>query len=359
MKSNIKIPDSNLKTSPGTLKYVGRVVDHTIKIKIVEYDEENYSEKTINNNFGEIVNDPLSLHKTWINVDGIHQAEVIQEIGHIFGLHPLLLEDVLNTNQKPKVEYYGENILYFTFKSIEYNDTLNVISSEHVSFVLGPNFLISFQEEGSEDKFAEIYHRLKGSIGKIRKYGTDYLMFSLIDLEIDNYVEVIQKIDDGLDVLEESIINNHREKNQNQLYGYKREISALRKITYPVRDMLNSIILYSENELIRDATKLYFRDAQDHASQVVETLDSNREMVASLMDLHLSQVSNKMNNVMKVLTVISVIFMPLTFIVGVYGMNFDNMPELHWRYGYFMIIGVIFLLTIMMLIFFRKKGWLY
>jgi magnesium transporter len=358
MNKRPKIYDSSLKTSPGSLKYVGKIVNHSIKIKIVEYNTENYSEKTINHDFGKINIDPLADFKTWINVDGIHQPEVIQEIGHIFNLHPLLLEDILNTNQKPKVEYYGENILYCTFKTIDYNTISKELEIEHVSFVLGNNFLLTFQEEGSEDRFDEIYHRLKASIGKTRKFGTDYLMFSIIDLEIDNYMEVIQKIDADLDTLEEDIINNPKEKNQNQLYGFKREISSIRKLTVPVRDMLNSLLLYNENELIRENTKLYFRDAHDHASQVVETLDSNREMIASLMDLYLSQVSNKMNNVMKVLTVISVIFMPLTFIVGVYGMNFDNMPELHWHFGYFIVLSVIFILTVFMLIYFKKKNWL-
>lgn len=353
-----KIKDSSLKTSPGSLQYIGKKVEHNIKIKIIDYNHEIFEEKTIDHNFDTI---KFSIHddrKTWLNVDGIHQAEVIQEIGNIFNLHPLLLEDILNTNQKPKIEYYGDDILYFTLKHLNYNPYTKIVENEHVSIILGTDFLITFQEEGAEDIFEVIYNRLKSSIGKSRKYGVDYLMFSAIDVIIDNYLEVLQSIDDDIGTLEDDIINNPKERSQNQLYNHKREINNMRKHALPIREMLNSLLVYNENELIKENTKLYFRDAHDHAVQVVDMLDNNRELVASLMDLYLSQVSNKMNNVMKVLTVISVIFMPLTFIVGIYGMNFDNMPELHWNAGYYMVWGIIILITIIMLIYFRKKQWI-
>ncbi len=353
-----KIKDSSLKTSPGSLQYIGKKVEHNIKIKIIDYNHEIFEEKTIDHNFDTIKFNIHDDRKTWLNVDGIHQAEVIQEIGNIFNLHPLLLEDILNTNQKPKIEYYGDDILYFTLKHLNYNPYTKVVENEHVSIILGTDFLITFQEEGAEDIFEVIYNRLKSSIGKSRKYGVDYLMFSAIDVIIDNYLEVLQSIDDDIGTLEDDIINNPKERSQNQLYNHKREINNMRKHALPIREMLNSLLVYNENELIKENTKLYFRDAHDHAVQVVDMLDNNRELVASLMDLYLSQVSNKMNNVMKVLTVISVIFMPLTFIVGIYGMNFDNMPELHWNAGYYMVWGIIILITIIMLIYFRKKQWI-
>lgn len=353
-----KLKDLSLKTSPGTLQYVGKHVMHNIKIKIAEYNVNEFELKNIDHDFGKITIDDADEKKTWLNIDGIHQTEVVQEIGNIFNLHPLLLEDILNTNQKPKVEFYGDNIIYFTLKTINYNPYTKVIEPEHVSMVLGYNFLLTFQEEGMEDIFKDIYHRLEGGIGKIRKYGIDYLLFSVIDIIIDNYLEVIQIIDDDLSLLEDDIINTPKERNQNLLYGFKRELNTLRKHTFPIREMLNTLLLFNESEIIRENSKPYFRDAQDHAAQVVEMLDSNREMVASLLDLYQSQMANKMNNVIKVLTIISVIFMPLTFIVGIYGMNFDNIPELHWKYGYFFVWAIVFVITLAMLVYFKRKKWL-
>lgn len=353
-----KIKDLSLKTSPGSPQYVGKVVHHNIKIKVVEYNLNTIEEKTISNDFGKISIKHNENLKTWLNVDGIHQTSVIEEIGKIFNLHPLLLEDILNTNQKPKIEYYGEDILYFTMKAINFNPYTKVVEIEHVSMVMGRDFIITFQEEGSEDIFTELYKRLNNPLAKARKLGIDYLLFSAIDLIIDSYLAVIEQIDDDIAILEDDIIHFPKEKDQNLLYDYKKEINIIRKHTYPIREMINSILIFNENEMIKDNTKLYFRDAQDHAVQMVEMLDSDRELIASLMDLYLSQVSNKMNNVMKVLTIISVIFMPLTFIVGVYGMNFENMPELKWKYGYFTILIIMGIITILMLIYFRKKKWL-
>jgi magnesium transporter len=358
MEKKNKIKDTSLKTSPGSLKYVGKIVNHKINIKVVEYNVDIFDEKLIAYDFGKIEIDKNDGKKTWLNVDGIHDSTVVQEIGSIFNLHPLLLEDILNTNQKPKVEYYGDDILYFTMKAIEYNPYTKVLEKEHVSLILGHDFLLTFQEEGKEDIFSDIFYRLKNSIGKIRKYNIDYLFFSVIDLLIDNYMEVIQKIDDDLEILEDSIFNHPKERSQHLLYSHKREVNIMRKHTYPIREMINSILIYSENDLVNENTKLYLRDAHDHAAQVVEMLDSNREMIANLMDLYFSQVSNKMNNVIKVLTIISVIFMPLTFIVGVYGMNFDFMPELHWKLGYISVWMAMVLITIGMLIYFRLKKWL-
>lgn len=358
MNSLQKKQSQGLKTSPGTLQYIGKSVKHDIKIKMVDYNHEIFVEKIIDHDFGKIKLDLHDDRKTWLNIDGIHQPEVIQEIGNIFNLHPLLLEDILNTNQKPKIEYYGDDVLYFTLKHLNYNPYTKVIESEHVSLVLGHDYLLTFQEEGNSDIFNDILLRLKASSGKTRKYGVDYLMFAAIDVIIDNYLEVLQSVDDQIATLEDDIINSPKERNQNQIYGFKRELNVMRKNAYPIREMLNSLMIFDENELIKETTKLYFRDAHDHATQVVEMLDSNRELVTSLMDLYLSQVSNKMNNIMKVLTVISVIFMPLTFIVGVYGMNFDNMPELHWQNGYYFVWGIVAVLTISMLIYFRKLKWI-
>ncbi|MDR6562836.1 MULTISPECIES: magnesium/cobalt transporter CorA [unclassified Arcicella] len=350
------IQNKNLGTSPGTLTYVGQEVSFETKIWWTSYNFEKYeiSEVPDLGNF----NVELADDKTyWMNVDGIHEPAVIANIGDMFNLHPLVLEDILNTHQKPKFEYYNEDQLFVTLKMIEYNPYTREAEIEHLSFVMGEGYVISFQEERSRDIFEPILTRIKASAGKTRKNGADYLLYALIDLVVDNYFTVLDKFSENMEQLEEDIIKNPNPKALNELYSMKRELTIMRKTIFPLREMLASLIR-EEAPLITANTSLYLRDVLDHVMQVIETVDSYRDLGASLMDLYLSQVSNKMNNVMKVLTVISVIFMPLTFVAGIYGMNFDNMPELHWRYGYYVVWIVMVILVIVMLIWFKRKNWL-
>jgi magnesium transporter len=228
---------------------------------------------------------------------------------------------------------------------------------EHLSFILGSNYLISFQEERSRDIFDAIDVRLKTSAGKTRKNGADYLLYALMDIVIDNYFVTLEQISENIERLEDEIIKTTKQKSMTEIYGMKRELMLMRKIIFPLRDMLSNLIR-EEAPLITPNTALYLRDVHDHVTQVIETVDSYRELVASLMDLYLSQAGNRMNNVMKVLTVISVIFMPLTFIAGIYGMNFDNIPELHWQNGYYYVWGFMLALVIGMLVYFKRKDWL-
>jgi magnesium transporter len=356
MSNRFKIKSSNAGTSPGTLTYVGQEVKFETSIYWTEFNFENYKI----HNFPKLLDFELKLDpdKTyWLNVDGIHEPKVIETVGVIFNLHPLVMEDILNSQQKPKFEYYDEQQLFITFKMIEYNHYTREIEVEHLSFILGKNYLISFQEERSRNIFEPISLRLKTSAGKTRKNGADYLLYALMDLVVDNYFVVLEEMSENIERLEDSIIKTTKQKSMTEIYSMKRELMLMRKVVFPLREMLSNLIR-EEAPLISANTVLYLRDVHDHVSQVIETIDSYRELVASLMDLYLSQAGNRMNNVMKVLTIISVIFMPLTFIAGIYGMNFDNIPELHWHNGYYYVWGIMISLVIGMLIYFKTKDWL-
>lgn len=356
MANRLKIQNTNLGTSPGTLTYVGEEVKFDTKIYWSEYNLGNYKMHV----FPKLLDFQLKLDsdKTyWLNIDGIHEPQVIETVGKVFDLHPLVMEDILNSQQKPKFEYYNDDQLYVTFKMIEYNPYTREIEVEHLSFVLGSNYLITFQEERTREIFEPVTQRLKASAGKTRKNGADYLMYALMDLVVDNYFVVLEQISENIERLEDEIIKTTRQKSMTDIYAMKRELMLMRKIVFPLRDMLSNLIR-EEAPLISPNTALYLRDVHDHVTQVLETIDSYRELVASLMDLYLSQAGNRMNNVMKVLTVISVIFMPLTFIAGIYGMNFDNIPELHWQNGYYYVWGFMLVLVATMLLYFKKKDWL-
>jgi magnesium transporter len=356
MANRLKIQNTNLGTSPGTLMYIGDEVKFDTKIHWSEYNLENYKTHV----FPKLLDFQLKLDPDkiyWLNVDGIHEPKVIETVGKIFDLHPLVMEDILNTQQKPKFEYYNDNQLFITFKMIEYNPYTREIEVEHLSFILGTNYLISFQEERTRDIFEAITIRLKASAGKTRKNGADYLLYALMDLVVDNYFVVLEEMSENIERLEDSIIKTSKQKSMTEIYSMKRELMLMRKVVFPLREMLSNLIR-EEAPLITSNTVLYLRDVHDHVSQVIETIDSYRELVASLMDLYLSQAGNRMNNVMKVLTIISVIFMPLTFIAGIYGMNFDNIPELHWHNGYYYVWGIMIALVLGMLIYFKRKDWL-
>lgn len=356
MSNRFKIKSANLGTSPGTLTYIGEEVKFDTKIYWTEYNLENYRTHI----FPKLLDFQLKLdpNKTyWLNVDGIHEPKVIETVGKVFGLHPLVMEDILNSQQKPKFEYYDDDQLFITFKMIEYNPYTREIEVEHLSFILGKNFLISFQEERSKEIFEPISARLKASAGKTRKNGADYLLYALMDLVVDNYFLILEQISENIERLEDSIINTTKQKSMTEMYSLKRELMLMRKVIFPLREMISNLIR-EEAPLITPNTVLYLRDVHDHVSQVIESIDSYRELVASLMDLYLSQAGNRMNNVMKVLTVISVIFMPLTFIAGIYGMNFDNIPELHWQNGYYYVWGFMIILVLGMLLYFKRKDWL-
>jgi len=343
--------------SPGTLTHEGMNKNELSEISILHYNATHIEEKEIQNM------DDCTLYKdkpgvTWINVEGVKQVEVIEKIGHAFSLHPLLLEDVVCGGQRPKIDDY-EDHLFIVVKMLDYDDQKKEIISEQVSFVLGKNYVISFQEEGLEgDVFNPNRERLRNNKGKIRKSGSDYLIYSLIDTIVDHYFIILEKIGERIEEMEIKLIANPSPALLHSIYKLKREIIFLRKAVWPLREVI-SRLERDESPLITEHTKLYIRDVYDHTIQVIDNIESYRDILGGMVDVYLSSISNKMNSIIKVLTMISTIFIPLTFIVGVYGMNFKkNFPEIDSEYGYPGVWTVMILITVGMIVYFRKKKWL-
>ena len=339
---------------PGTLVHVGEQKSETVRITYIDYDEKQFQEK-------EAIGIEECFHfkdtptTTWINIDGVHNVELIEKIGAKYDLHPLILEDILNTEQRPKFEDY-EKYLFIVFKMLRYNEYKQKIESEQVSVVLGQNFVISFQARVG-DVFEQIRDRIRSAKGRIRKMGPDYLAYSLIDAIVDGYFTILEKLGEKIELLEEQLVAEPTEKTLQQIHRLKREMIVLRKSVWPLREVIGSL-QRTESKLISDVTSIYLRDVYDHTIQVIDTIESFRDMVTGMVDIYLSSISNRMNAVMKVLTIIATIFIPLTFIAGVYGMNFKYMPELQWRWGYPVILLVMVLVAAVMLLYFRRKKWL-
>ncbi|MCF0053368.1 magnesium/cobalt transporter CorA [Dyadobacter sp. LJ53] len=348
----------NLLTSPGTLTYIGPDVELKTKIRKIVYNDQIFRDQPVKSLLDCSPETSGEKAVTWLDVDGIHETTLIAKIGKLYQLHPLLLEDVVNTEHKPKLEIYDSGHLFLTLKMLHVDSESPIcLSAEHVSFVLGTDYLLSFQEELSNDIFTPVLERLQASVGKTRRNAADYLLFALMDIVIDNYFIVLEKLGDSLDTVEDQVIRGTEELSLKELYSLKREMTMARRVIWPLRDMINQLIR-EDNPLINKDTIPYLRDLYDHVMQVLDTIDSYRELVASLADVHLSTISNRMNSVMKTLTIFSAVFMPLTFIVGVYGMNFDNMPELRTHYGYYYVWGLMIAVTIGLIFYFKSKKWM-
>jgi len=339
---------------PGSLVHIGKQKIENVRVSLIQYDLENYSEKVCKT-IDECFPAKDSTQISWINVDGLHDTETIGEIGKHFDLHPLLLEDVLNTRQRPKIEEYDDYI-FFTLKMLSIGNEDEMVNSEQVSFVLGKNWLISFQEQEG-DIFEGVRIRLRESKGNIRKKGSDYLLYRLIDSVVDNYFTVTEYFSDVTEVLEDKVLESYDQEIMQEIQHLKKQMLSLRKAVNPLREAIISV-QKEELELIEESTRRYLRDVYEDIIQVYEGIDTQRDILNSIMDLYLSGMSNRMNQVMKVLTIIATIFIPLTFIVGVYGMNFDHIPELHWEHGYATVWAIMIAIFIAMLFYFKKKGWL-
>jgi magnesium transporter len=292
---------------------------------------------------------------TWINIDGIHDVEFIKQAGEIFDLHPLLLEDILNPDHRPKIEEYGE-YLHFTLKELKWNPKEKEIESEQISFVFGKGFVISFQEQKG-DIFEPIRDRIRHAKGRMRKMKADYLAYTLIDIIVDHYFTIIDLIECEIEELETEILKSTDENNIRKIQKLKKDLMVLRKSIIPLRESVGNLEK-SGSELIEERTTYFLKDVYDHTLHITDSIESYREMLNSLMELHISGMNNRLNKVMKVLTIISTIFIPLTFIVGVYGMNFDNMPEIHWQYGYYAVWGFMILTVFLMLYILRRNKWM-
>jgi magnesium transporter len=339
---------------PGTLIHVGEKKAETPKITIMDYDEVHFQEKetkTIEECF--VFKEQPTV--TWINIDGLHQVEILEKLGDCYGLHPLVLEDILNTDQRPKMEDYGEYV-YIVLRSLDYNAQGNEIESEQISLILGPNFVFSFQEKEG-DTFHPIRERIRNGKGRTRKMGADYLAYALLDSTVDHYFIILEKLGDKIEFLEEKLVTHPTPKTLQTIHDLKKEMIFLRKAVWPLREVVGSLER-GESSLIQSSTRVYLRDLYDHTIQVIDNIETFRDMVSGILDIYLSSVSNRLNSVMKVLTIIATIFMPLTFLAGIYGMNFKYMPELEWRWGYPVIWLVMVGIGVFMLVYFRKKKWL-
>lgn len=339
---------------PGTLVYLGEKKVEQVRISYIDYDEQNYQEKRVSK-----IEECFPLKATptvsWINIDGLHEVEILEKLGGQFELHPLMLEDILNTDQRPKYDDFDKHI-FIVLKMLSFDEETQSVESEQVSLVLGENFVISFQERVG-DVFEPIRERIRNGKGRIRKMGPDYLTYSLLDAIVDNYFVILEKLGDKIEVMEEELVGDPTQKTLHQIHYLKKEMIYLRRSVWPLRELISGMER-SESPLIEDSTDAYLRDLYDHTIQVIDTVETFRDMISGMLDTYLSSLSNRMNSIMKVLTIIATIFIPLTFVAGVYGMNFAYMPELKWRWGYPAVLLVMLIIAAAMLLYFKRKKWL-
>jgi len=340
--------------TPGTVEYTGEKKVEKVAISVFDFDEKTLDEKILPSAESCF---PYrdSPQVSWIDVTGLHETDMLQQLGQHFGLHPLVLEDIVNTHQRPKMEDY-EDYIYIVVKMLYSNPEENMITAEQISIVLGGNFVLTFQEREG-DVFDPVRDRIRRSKGRIRTLGPDYLAYALIDAIVDNYFAILEKFGEQVEEMEELLLENPDPSQLEKLHIVKREMIFLRKSIYPLREVIASLER-GDSTLIKKGTIIFLRDVYDHTIQVIDAVESFRDMASSLQDLYLSSVSNRMNEVMKVLTIAATIFVPLTFMAGIYGMNFEFMPELKWRWSYPIFWAVALALGGLMLGFFRKRKWL-
>lgn len=323
-------------------------------ISVMDYSQDSCNEQNIDTS-ADLAKFPHADNPTWINVIGVHEADLIAEIGQVFGIHPLTLEDIMNTGHRPKCEDF-DSYLFITLKMLTFNNNQCVIESEQVSLILTKNCVITFQERPG-DVFDTIRDRIRMGKGRVTKMKTDYLAYALIDAIVDNYFIILETIGDRIEKLEGDLLTKADYSTMKMVHHFKQELLFMRKAVWPLRDLINGT-QRKEAELITDETVMYYRDIHDHSIQVIDTMEVYRDMISGIQDVYLSSTGNRLNEIMKVLTLFAAIFIPLTFIAGIYGMNFENMPELSWKWGYFGVLGVMASLTVIMVLFFKKNKWL-
>jgi len=340
---------------PGALIHIGEKKTEEVKITIVEYDETHLREqevKTIEECFP--FKDKNRPTVAWINIDGIHQGEILGKLGESFGLHPLIVEDILNTDQRPKIEDF-EEYHYIVLKMLQFQGNDGEIVTDQVSLILGTNYVISFQEKAF-DIFHAIRERIRTNKGRMRKMGADYLAYCLLDAIVDNYFTIMETLGEKIESLEYELVSNPSPQMAHTIYNLKRNLILLRRSVWPLREVI-SRLERGESLLIKESTRIYLKDVYDHTIHIIDTLETFREMATEMLEIYLSNINNKLNNVIKVLTLIATIFMPLTLITGIYGMNFKYIPELSWRWGYPMVMLVMAGVGAAMVYYFKKKKW--
>ncbi|MEN6312530.1 MAG: magnesium/cobalt transporter CorA [Acidobacteriota bacterium] len=354
MAARTKKRSAKAGLSPGTPVYIGEKREGAPRLSVVCYDEDRFEKKTdISLDEGLSLRRPSAV--AWINVEGIHDPALVDEVGRRFHLHPLIIEDIVNTAERPKVEDYGDCV-FFVLKLFEADGRGRGGKVQQVSLVLGPDYVLSFEEKESRI-FRAVEDRVQKGQGRSRRMGADYLASGLLDAAVDSYFGVMEEVGEEIEAVEEQLVTDPRREVVSKIHALRREMISFRRSIWPLRELINCLERL-ETPLIKPATDVYLRDLYDHTIQIIDSVETYREVLSGMLETYLSSVSNRMNEIMKVLTIIATIFIPITFIVGVYGMNFKFMPEIEWKYGYFIVWGIIIGAVLFMLRYFRKKGWI-
>lgn len=338
--------------APGSVIYTGEKKIESVKFAVTDFDQDVLESIELDSL------DKISEQKTskrWLHVKGLHDTQVFNQLGEMFNIHPLVLEDIVNPNQPPKIEEF-EDYLFVITKLVYFDENELQLLSEHISFVLLDNIVISFQETETAH-FEPLIRRLENPKGRMRKLGVDYFLYALLDLIVDHYFLAIDALNDQFEDLEQQVIDNPEQHLVEDIHHLKRLVITFRKAVWPMREVVN-LLMDEGVEHISDEIDVFLRDLYDHTIQAIDSLETQRELASGLLDTYLSQVSHRMNEVMKVLTIMSTIFIPLSFLAGLYGMNFDYIPELHFRFGYFILLGFMVFVVLGMLLVFKKKKWL-
>jgi len=350
----LKNKEASLGQVPGELIFIGEQKVQETTIRVIDYDRDNLSEKELQD-----IKDGIPYKETetvtWLNINGLQDTELIKQVGKGFGLHALVMEDIVNTGQRPKMEEY-DDYLFFVVKMMRYDEAEGLIKSEQLSMILGKCFVLTFQEQPG-DVFEPVRDRIRKQKGRIRKAGIDYLAYALLDTIVDNYIFIIERLGEHIEEIEDEILDNPTQDVLARINNYKREMNYLRKAVRPAREFMLHLSRI-DSDLIQDETAPFVKDLLDLASQSVDVIDTYRDMLSDHLSIYNTGVSNRLNEIMKVLTIFSAIFIPLTFIAGIYGTNFENLPELHYRYSYYIMWGVFLAVSLTMLRFFRRRHWL-
>ena len=340
--------------APGTMVFIGEQRQEQARIDLMQYSETGFDElgNVTVRQCGESAKLPGI---TWMNVTGVHDLSLIEALGRCFGIHPMTLEDIVNTTQRPKLEELPQH-LFIVFKMMTWNGATDGLAIEHVSLILGKNYVLSFIEDAG-DVFDTVRSRIRAAADRIRSLGADYLAYSLMDAVVDQYFLIVERIGDRIEDIDEQILTEPKSEDIKEIHHLKRDILKLRKAVWPFREGVGKIAK-SGSSLVREETGIFWRDLHDHSIQIIDMAETCRDILSGLHDTYLSSISNRMNEIMKMLTIISTIFIPLTFIAGVYGMNFDHMPELRWRFGYCAVWGLMLAIAFGLTIYFKRKKWL-
>jgi magnesium transporter len=340
--------------SPGTLMQTGEIPSRSVRLDVMAFDEAQIVERK-NVSVADAVKQLTQTGVSWINIDGIHDTSVVETLGKQFNLHPLVLEDITTTGQRPKLEDYGE-YLFVTIKMLSLDPQTTEVVSDELSLLFGPHYVLTIHENES-DVFEPVRERLRKGSGRLRKSGSDYLAYALIDAVVDNYFVVFEHLGEHFEEMQNNVVQNPTPETLGLIQHFKNELLILRKAVWPVRELVSGL-QRSDSPVMSRSTEVYLRDVHDHTIQIIDTIETFRDMLSGMLDIYLSSASNRLNAVMKVLTIIATIFIPLTFLAGVYGMNFQFMPELQWRWGYPLLWVVMIVSALAMLFWFRRRKWL-